>query len=106
MLVLTNPINVIKSRFEVVGFNKYHGIYDAATKIYSLEGLKGFTVGTNAMLLRDVPYSGIYYPLYEAFKLFYQQAFGLEKLSEYHQNNRINVFMLTSIATISSLAIT
>lgn len=32
--ILANPLIVVKTRFEVVGFNEYSGIGDAIIKIY------------------------------------------------------------------------
>jgi hypothetical protein len=38
------------------------------SKIYSEEGLMGFTRGYTGMLMRDSPGFGIYFTLYEIFK--------------------------------------
>ena len=36
--MLANPITVIKTRLEVVGFSEYSGVVDACRKIYAQEG--------------------------------------------------------------------
>ena len=37
--IISNPIIIIKTRLEVVGFNEYNSIADACGKIYTQEGL-------------------------------------------------------------------
>ena len=36
--IISNPIIVIKTRLEVIGFNEYNGVLDAFRKIYLREG--------------------------------------------------------------------
>jgi len=62
--ILSNPLIVIKTRLEVVGFNEYNSVFDAFSKIYRLEGIGGFWTGIKVSLIRDVPFSGIFYPIY------------------------------------------
>lgn len=62
--MLSNPIIVIKTRFEVVGFSDYSSMGDAVQKIYSKEGWGGFFTGLKVAIIRDVPFAGIYYPIY------------------------------------------
>ncbi len=62
---VTNPIVVVKTRFEIVGNNQYKNIRDAVSSIYKKEGLKGFYTGIPATLFRDVPYAGIQYSCYK-----------------------------------------
>ena len=82
--VLSNPIIIIKTRYEVVGFNEYNSIYDACRKIYRCEGMGGFWTGLKVSLIRDVPFSGIFYPIYNWFKqnmlLLYALRYGSDKL--------------------------
>ena len=66
--VSINPITVVKTRLEVIGFNEYTGILDACKKINQNEGLKGFFTGIKVSLIRDVPFSGTFYPIYSCFK--------------------------------------
>ena len=70
-----NPITVIKTRFEVVGFNQYSGILDASRKIYTSEGIGGFFQGLKVSLIRDVPFSGIFYPIYMFFRTNMMQLY-------------------------------
>ena len=69
--VLSNPLVVIKTRLEVVGFNEYNGIYDGGKQILEKEGFKGFFNGLGISLIRDVPFSGIFYPVYHSFRNFF-----------------------------------
>jgi hypothetical protein len=66
--VISNPIILIKSRLEVIGFNEYNSIMDAVRKIYLQEGLSGFWTGIKVSLIRDVPFSGTFYPIYNFIK--------------------------------------
>ena len=69
--VLTNPFYVIKTWFEVIGFNEYWSVFDAVKKVYLREGVGGYFTGLKAALLRDVPFAGLYYPIYvECKKVF------------------------------------
>lgn len=69
--MISNPIIIIKTRYEVVGFNEYNSISDACKKIYVQEGMSGFFTGLKVSLIRDVPFSGIFYPIYNLFKKEY-----------------------------------
>ena len=66
--VLANPIIVIKTRLEVVGFNEYTGVIDATKKVYQREGLGAFFTGLRISLIRDVPFAGLFYPVYSWFR--------------------------------------
>ena len=69
--VVSNPIVVIKTRLEVVGFNEYSGMMQGAKSIMQKEGFRGFFTGLGISLVRDVPFSGVFYPVYQSFKSFY-----------------------------------
>ena len=67
---ITNPIIIVKTRFEVVGFNEYRNMFDAFIQIYRKEGFASFfTNGIGVALLKDVPFSAIQFPIYEQIKL-------------------------------------
>lgn len=66
--MLVNPIIVIKTRLEVIGFNEYYSLSDACRKIYVQEGALGFFTGMKVSIIRDVPFSGTFYPIYSFFK--------------------------------------
>jgi len=61
--LVINPVNIIKTRFEVVG-STHSGIGNAIKSVYVKDGLKGFYRGVIPTLLRDVPYSGLQYSSY------------------------------------------
>jgi len=46
-------------------------------QIYLKEGASGFFTGVKVSLVRDVPFSGIFYPVYNFFKDWYTMLFGL-----------------------------
>ena len=65
---LATPADVIKTRLQVVprpGQQTYHGIVDAATKIYSQEGLSAFFKGGPARVFRSSPQFGVTLLAYE-----------------------------------------
>lgn len=66
--VVTNPLLVVVTRFEVIGFNSYKNLFDALKKIKKEEGLKGFTVGLKPLIYKEVPTAAMFYTLYEIFK--------------------------------------
>ncbi|XP_025107027.1 mitochondrial glycine transporter-like isoform X2 [Pomacea canaliculata] len=71
------PITVIKTRYESGAF-RYRGIAHALTVIYKAEGLRGLYSGLLPTLLRDVPYSGLYYMFYTRLKLINQRSITRE----------------------------
>lgn len=66
--ITINPILVIKTRYEVVGFNSYGGMLDAFRHIRKEEGMRGFYSGLKTNIIKDVPASAVFYSLYEFFK--------------------------------------
>lgn len=100
--VMSNPIIVVKTRLEVVGFNQYTGVSDAFKQIYVKEGPAAFFTGLKISLIRDVPFSGIFYPMYAFTR---EQLIGLyehEMSGKATQAERLKA--LAIIATISSMA--
>ena len=67
--IAINPILVIKTRYEVVGFNSYGGMFDAIKHIRKEEGIRGFYSGLKTNIIKDVPASAVFYSLYELFKM-------------------------------------
>ena len=55
----------------MLGFTEYKGTLDAINKIYYKEGALGFFTGLKISLVRDVPFSGIFFPIYEVCKDFF-----------------------------------
>jgi hypothetical protein len=66
-----SPLNVLKTRFEVVGNNQYKSIPDAFRTVYKNQGLKGFYRGIIPTLIRDVPFAGLEYSTYRYFLSLY-----------------------------------
>lgn len=63
---VTNPMDVIKTRLQVQGKNKqYSGAWDAAKKIYSHEGARGFTSGITSRMLWVAPSATIMFTTYD-----------------------------------------
>ena len=96
--VISNPIILIKSRLEVIGFNEYNSIMDAVRKIYLQEGFLGFWTGIKVSLIRDVPFSGTFYPIYNFIKVYLARLYEL-KYGQLQGNDR-----LKALACISSIA--
>lgn len=65
---LTNPIQVLRTRIEIIGFNEYSGIFDGFKKVYAQEGLKGFSSGMLTTILREGPFAGVYFVIYKKMK--------------------------------------
>ena len=100
--IFTNPIYVIKTRFEVIGFNEYTSIYDAFNKVMKNEGAKGFFQGLSVALLRDLPFSGLYYPLYEESKVVFGATLGLGDLNKYEQNDKQKLIILSACSAMNA----
>lgn len=99
--LIANPIIIIKTRLEVIGFNEYAGIRDACRQIYAKEGLGAFFTGLKVSLIRDVPFSGIFYPIYSFFRVH------LTEVYDYEMSGHPNVSpaeRMKAIAMISSIA--
>eukprot|EP01117_Protostelium_nocturnum_P011679 TRINITY_DN4250_c0_g1_i1.p1 TRINITY_DN4250_c0_g1~~TRINITY_DN4250_c0_g1_i1.p1 ORF type:complete len:285 (+),score=63.92 TRINITY_DN4250_c0_g1_i1:260-1114(+) len=64
------PTTVVKTRFEGLGSNHYRGVWDAFKTIGSKEGARGLFSGLVPTILRDAPFSGIYYFLYQRIRKF------------------------------------
>ena len=90
---------VIKTRLEVVGFTEYSGIVDASKQIIKKEGFRGFFTGLGISLIRDVPFSGIFYPVYHSFRTFYSILLLGNKYSD---NKQVNMALVTSLASWSA----
>lgn len=68
---LTNPLWIIRTRLMTQDLHTkhpYHGIFDAARRIWQNEGLRGMTKGLAASSL-GVVHTAFYFPIYERLKL-------------------------------------
>jgi len=106
--ILTNPIIIVKTRFEVIGFNEYKNMFDAFLQIYRKEGFASFfTNGIGVALLKDVPFSAIQFPIYEQVKILIYKLFADNKISTNSSFTKIITFSMSSlVATFISCFIT
>jgi len=96
--ILTNPFYVVKTRFEVIGFNEYNSVWDACKKVVEKEGYRGFFIGLRVAFLRDLPFSGLYYPMYEESKVLVSAALGHKSLTEDSQNDTVSLVTISAIS--------
>lgn len=62
--VLTNPFTVMKTRAGMIGNDQYSSVLRNFRLIYRAEGLGGFFKGSVAMIVRDFPFGGVFYLVY------------------------------------------
>lgn len=67
--LLVNPVNIWKTRAEILGFEEYRGASSSMLKIYRNEGMYGFFKGSMLMIMRDFPFGGLFYVTYNASNL-------------------------------------
>lgn len=101
--LLFNPIIVIKTRLEVVGFNEYSGMADACKKIYMREGLGAFFTGIQISLIRDVPFAGLFYSIYSLFRAELRMLYEYE-MSGHNVSQADRVKAIAAISSLSSMA--
>lgn len=77
---MTNPILIVKTRFEVVGCNKYKSLLGALNTIKKEEGISGYFKGLKQTLIKDVPHSALFFSMYEFFKYVYSNYFQINNL--------------------------
>ncbi|PVV03034.1 hypothetical protein BB560_002498 [Smittium megazygosporum] len=63
------PATVLKVRYESSYYN-FTGILPALKSIYATRGIRGFFDGAVSTAIRDAPYAGIYFAIYESTKRF------------------------------------
>ena len=99
---LSNPLIVIKTRLEVLGFSEYNSLLDAVRKVYVNEGLGGFFTGLKISLIRDVPFSGIFFPIYEFSKQFYTMLLRFNPHDESTKRRLLYATLISSMSSISA----
>jgi solute carrier family 25 aspartate/glutamate transporter 12/13 len=77
-VIFTNPVEIVKIRLQVQG-ESAKLIKDfkpkSTVEIVRELGLLGVYKGAGACLLRDIPFSGIYFPVYAAAKKYFAGLF-------------------------------
>ena len=63
--LIRNPFEVIKQNQQI---GKYHTIFEAVGDIFRKSGIRGFYKGYLSLIGREIPFSGLQFPLYEWFK--------------------------------------
>lgn len=67
--IMLIPVTVVKTRYES-GVFAYQNITDALRHTYFNEGIRGLTSGLMPTLMRDVPFSGLYFMFYSQLKKY------------------------------------
>lgn len=71
-------------------------MWDACKKIKLQEGYGGFFTGLKVAILRDVPFSGIYYPLYEESKVFFRA------IDPFYTGSASSLLLISSLASLNA----
>lgn len=88
-VIFTNPIEIVKIRLQVK--SEYKSNLDiTARSIISKLGLRGLYKGVTACLMRDVPFSAIYFPTYAHLK---KDIFNFDPLDK-NKRNRLKTWEL------------
>jgi solute carrier family 25 aspartate/glutamate transporter 12/13 len=79
-VVVTNPLEIVKIRLQVMGAQAANlganAVKPSALNIVKELGLKGLYKGAGACFLRDIPFSGMYFPCYAAAKEYFADVHG------------------------------
>jgi solute carrier family 25 aspartate/glutamate transporter 12/13 len=81
-VIFTNPVEMIKIRLQIQGENIRNGLMKASERqsalaIFKEIGVRKLYSGASACLMRDVPFSGMYFTIYARMKkLFASSATG------------------------------
>ena len=62
----------------------------------------GFFTGLKISLIRDVPFSGIFYPIYEMSKVFYSKLLMLDLKDEHMQNRGYHIAVISSLSSVTA----
>lgn len=70
------------------------------------EGPGGLFTGLKVSLIRDVPFSGIFYPIYNFFKLYFMMMLGFNNAEKQDEHNRArNLVIVASAASFTANAL-
>ena len=61
---------------ETPGFKKYNNIFTGFTQIHKLEGFSGLWQGLFPSIMRDAPYTAIWFSSYSQFRILIGYIFG------------------------------
>lgn len=93
--VLLIPVTVIKTRYES-GLYSYKNITDALRHTYQNEGIRGLRSGLLPTLMRDVPFSGLYFMFYSQLKsIVLKTGVHNTQQKQYSKSNLISTSSLT-----------
>lgn len=93
---------MIKTRLEVLGFSEYNSLTDAVRKVYLNEGASGFFTGLKISLIRDVPFSGTFFPIYEYTKSFYSSLFQFDPFSDKIRQRSLYIALVSALSSITA----
>ena len=74
-VIFTNPLEIVKIRLQVAGEITTQRRPSALSVVREL-GLRGLYKGAKACFLRDIPFSGIYFPFYSRLKMWFADENG------------------------------
>ena len=69
-------------------------------KVYKIEGIKGFFTGLGISLLRDVPFSGVFFPIYELSKNFLNYMFKFNQIEVTNYYRSYYIALISGIAAV------
>ena len=72
------------------------------TKVYNVEGIKGYYRGFWVTFIRDVPSWGVYFYSYEVFKKLINRSLSKDNGSTPHQSNLMVMSLSGGLAGIAS----
>jgi hypothetical protein len=65
---LTNPLNIVETRFELAYFHGYSSVRAAIADIFCREGIRGFFSGGLSSCIKEATFGGFHYMFYEELK--------------------------------------
>jgi solute carrier family 25 aspartate/glutamate transporter 12/13 len=80
-VMFTNPLEIVKIRLQVAGEMAAEAGKTSAVNVVKELGFLGLYKGASACLLRDIPFSAIYFPVYAHMKLYTADENGYNKPS-------------------------
>jgi solute carrier family 25 aspartate/glutamate transporter 12/13 len=95
-VIATNPMEIVKIRLQVAGESKQRrGLVEVVREL----GIRGLYYGAPATLLRDVPFSMVYFSLYGRIKRYLTDANGNIPISKVFLSSTVAGVIAASAAT-------